>query len=184
MKLIKRFFLIIFVIIVAMNSKNILKHFYPYKYKQDVLTYSKKYNVDPYLILAIIKAESNFNENATSAKNAHGLMQITSETAQWASEKMKIDNYNDQMLYEPKFNIDMGCWYVSDLTKEFNGNIDLVLAAYNGGRGNVQKWLNSQNHSSDGKTLEYIPFKETDKYVKKVKVNYNIYKYLYGTDSK
>lgn len=184
MKLIKKAILITFIIIVAMNAKNILRHFYPYKYKQDIITYSKKYNVDPYLVLAIIKAESNFNENATSAKNAHGLMQITSETGLWASEKMKIVNYNDNMLYKPQFNINMGSWYVSDLTKEFNGNIDLVLAAYNGGRGNVQKWLSSTDHSSDGKTLEYIPFKETDKYVKKVKVNYNIYKYLYDSNSK
>ena len=165
-------------------AKSIARYCYPLKYSNYVAKYSKQYDLDPYFVMAVIKAESNFNENATSAKNAHGLMQITSETAQWASEKMKIENYNDKMLYEPKFNIDMGCWYVSDLTKEFNGNIDLVLAAYNGGRGNVQKWLNSQNHSSDGKTLEYIPFKETDKYVKKVKVNYSIYKYLYGADSK
>ena len=73
----------------------------------------------------------------------------------------------------------MGCWYLSDLKKEFNGNMDLVLAAYNGGRGNVEKWLKDSNTSPDGQNLKNIPFKETDKYVKKVNTNYNIYKYLY-----
>jgi soluble lytic murein transglycosylase len=86
------------------------------------------------------------------------------------------------MLNDPEFNIRIGCWYLNNLNTEFKYNTEVVLAAYNGGRGNVQKWLKSSEHSSDGKTLKYIPFKETDKYVKKVRVNYRIYKYLYGND--
>ena len=69
---------------------------------------------------------------------------------------------------------------INNLNVEFNGNIELVIAAYNGGRGNVQKWLNNKEYSADGKTLINIPFKETDKYVKKVKTNYNIYLKLYN----
>ena len=57
--------------------------------------------------------------------------------------------------------------------------MDLVLAAYNAGRGNVQKWLKDNRYSSDGETLSYIPFAETDKYVKKVKVNFDVYRFLY-----
>ena len=55
-----------------------------------------------------------------------------------------------------------------------------VIAAYNAGRGRVQEWLNSNQHSDDGKNLTYISFKETDKYVKKVNVYYNIYRSLYS----
>lgn len=175
----KIFIVIVLILAAALNYKNIIKVFYPLKYSDYVIKYSRKYDLDPYFVTAVIKTESNFNENARSSKNAYGLMQITSDTAEWVASKMNIDNFNTSMLYDPETNINMGCWYLDDLKKEFNGNMELVLAAYNGGRGNVEKWLKSEKHSSNGKDLEYIPFKETDKYVKKVKVSYNVYKYLY-----
>lgn len=167
-----------------MNVKSIGRLFFPLKYQDNIIKYSKKYNLDFYLVAAVIKTESNFNERAKSNKDAYGLMQITPDTAEWAAEKMNISNFKTEMLYDPEFNISMGCWYLDNLKEEFKGNPDVVLAAYNGGRGNVQKWLKSSDHSLDGKNLSYIPFKETDKYVKKVKVNYSIYKYLYGNDKK
>lgn len=162
-----------------MNIVNIIKLFFPLKYYNYIVKYSQTYALDPYLVSAVIKTESNFKEEARSHKNAYGLMQITPDTAEWAAEKMNIKDFNVSMLNDPEFNIKMGCWYLNNLREEFDGNIDVALAAYNGGRGNVQKWLKSSDHSADGKNLHYIPFKETDKYVKKVKVNYNIYKYLY-----
>ncbi len=171
-------------LILLMNAKNIIKHFFPLKYSENIIKYSYKYELDPYLVAAVIKTESNFNKEAKSNKNAYGLMQITPDTAEWAAEKMSIKNFNTSMLKDAEFNINMGCWYLDNLKEEFDNNIELVLAAYNGGRGNVQKWLKNEEHSVDGKKLNYIPFKETDKYVKKVKVNYNIYKYLYSNDKK
>lgn len=183
MKITKRALGIIFLIILIMNAKNIVKTFFPLKYSENIIKYSKEYNLDPFLVAAVIKTESNFDEGAKSNKNAYGLMQITPDTAEWAAEKMNINSFKTEMLYNPDFNIRMGCWYLNNLKEEFNDNNELVLAAYNGGRGNVQKWLKSAEHSVDGKNLHYIPFKETDKYIKKVKVNYNIYKYLYKEDN-
>lgn len=167
------------VIIVLVFGKSIARYFYPIQYSNYIVKYANEYNVDPYLIAAVIKAESNFDEAAISNKNAYGLMQITPETAKWAAKKMGISDFSVDMLMTPEFNIKMGCWYINDLKNEFNGNIEVVLAAYNGGRGNVKKWLNEKEHSSDGRNLHYIPFEETNKYVKRVKLNYNIYKYLY-----
>lgn len=184
MKGIKRAIGFIALIVLLMNAKNIIKYFYPLRYVDSIVKYSCKYELDPYLVAAVIKTESNFNKNAKSNKNAYGLMQITPDTAHWAAEKMGVKNFKTDMLNDADFNINMGCWYLDNLKDEFDNNMDLVLAAYNGGRGNVQKWLKSSQHSSDGKKLHYIPFKETDKYVKKVKVNCNIYKYLYKNDKK
>jgi soluble lytic murein transglycosylase len=178
LKLTKKLIAVVFLALLIINAKNIVRQFYPLKYEQYIVQYSQKYNLDPYLVAAVIKTESGFNKNVRSNKDAIGLMQITPDTAKWAAEKMEIYNFKEDMLYDPQFNINMGCWYINNLETEFEGNTDLVLAAYNGGRGNVQKWL--KEHSSDGKNLQYIPFKETDKYVKKVKVNYKIYKYLYN----
>lgn len=179
MKFIKRVIAIFILILIIVNVKNIAKRFYPLKYLEYIKEYSQEYNLDPYLVIAVIRTESGFKENVKSNKNAIGLMQITPDTAAWAAEKMGIYNFRVNMLNDPQFNIRMGCWYINNLKNEFNGNIELVLAAYNGGRGNVQKWLKDSGHSYDGKNLHYIPFKETDKYIKKVKVSYEVYKYLY-----
>lgn len=179
MKLIKRAVVFILVVLVILNAKNVAKHYFPLKYSKYIIKYSQKYNLDPYLVAAVIKTESNFIEDAKSNKNAKGLMQITPDTAEWAAEKMGIKGFKEEMLSDPEFNIRMGCWYLNNLKEEFDDNIEVVLAAYNGGRGNVQKWLKDSDHSADGKNLHYIPFKETDKYVKKIRVNYRVYKYLY-----
>ena len=151
---------------------------FPPKYSNYVVEYSKEYNVDPMLVMAVMKAESNFNENAESKKDARGLMQITGSTGTWIAEQIGVKNFNVDMLKEPKVSIQFACWYLNNLTKEF-GNEDLVVAAYNAGRGNVQKWLNDDKYSKDGEMLDYIPFKETDKYVKKVNAYKNIYTSLY-----
>ncbi|MCI6277980.1 MAG: lytic transglycosylase domain-containing protein [Clostridium sp.] len=181
MKLIKRIIipLVSFLIIIIL-AKVCITYLYPFKYKDIIMEESKKYDISPYFVASVIKAESGFNSDARSHKNAKGLMQLTEETAYDVANQMGIEGYDVSMLHEPEVNIAMGCWYLDDLNKEFNGDMDLVLAAYNAGRGNVQKWLKDNRYSSDGKTLSYIPFAETDKYVKKVKVNFDVYRFLYG----
>lgn len=179
LKFISKIVIVLLVIMAVLNAKNIIKYYFPLKYSDYVVRYSKEYNLDPHFVMAVIKTESNFNPDIRSGKNAIGLMQITPETAKWAAEKMNITDFTENMLNDPEFNIKMGCWYLNDLNTEFNGDMKLVLAAYNGGRGNVQKWLKNSEHSMDGQSLQYIPFKETDKYIKKVEVSYKVYRYLY-----
>lgn len=172
-------FIVILLVILIIEMSKIVNILFPLNYTEFIYKYSHEYNLNPFLIAAVIKTESNYNAKARSAKDAYGLMQITPSTAVWAAKEMKLNNYTNEKLLDPEFNISMGCWYLDNLKKEFNGNMDLVLAAYNGGRGNVEKWLADSSHSKDGFNLHYIPFKETDKYIKKVKVNYNIYIFLY-----
>lgn len=157
------------------------KYIFPYKYSENVNQFSKEYDIDPLLVLAIIKTESNFNQNAVSTREAKGLMQIMDKTGEWAAEKIGINYFLPNMLFDPKLNIQMGCWYLANLEQEFI-DLDLVIAAYNGGSGNVTKWLDDEKYSKDGKKIDYIPFPETKKYVDKVKTNYSIYKYLYRND--
>ncbi|KAA8669109.1 lytic transglycosylase domain-containing protein [Clostridium sp. MT-14] len=180
MKFISKIVVIMIVAMAVLNAKNIVRYYFPLRYSDYIVKYSKDYNLDPYFVMAVIKTESNFKADIRSSKNAIGLMQITPDTAKWAAEKMDIRSFREDMLNDPEFNIKMGCWYLKDLSTEFDGNMKLVLAAYNGGRGNVQKWLKDSQHSADGENLHYIPFKETDKYIKKVEVSYKVYKYLYG----
>lgn len=160
-------------------GKRIVKKNYPLIYKECILAYSKEYQLDPYLVAAVIKTESNFKVKAASHKSAKGLMQLMDDTSKWISIQLKMKDFNLETVYEPENNIHFGTWYLSYLSKKYNGNTKLILAAYNGGMGNVSNWLTNPEYSKDGVNLDYIPFKETENYVKKVNVNYNIYKYLY-----
>lgn len=156
------------------------KYVYPYKYAEYVNKYSEEYELEPYLVLAVIKTESNFNQEVVSNKDAKGLMQIMDTTGEWVAEELELNDFETSMLFDPELNIKIGCWYLKNLEDEFDGNLDLILAAYNGGSGNVNKWLSQEEYSLDGENLDYIPFPETKKYVDRVNLNYNIYKYLYN----
>ena len=136
---------------------------YPVAYSEYIYKYANKNDLDPYLVMAVIKVESNFVPEAHSGY-AGGLMQLTEETAQWNADDMGI-TYFDYM--DPETNIMLGCHYLKHLIDTY-GNIDTALAAYNGGMGNVASWLSDSRYSSDGKTLNDIPFPETKNYVVKV----------------
>lgn len=162
---------------------------YPIGYKSMIVEYSKEYNLDPYLVASIINVESKYDKDALSQKDARGLMQISPSTGKWASEVLGIENYSEDILFDPETNIRIGTWYLSTLFKEFNNNLDSVLAAYNAGSGNVNKWLNDENYSRDKTSLAIIPFQETKDYLVRVKKNYKVYstvykKYIMNTSDK
>ena len=152
-----------------------MKALYPLRYSEYINMYSDEYNLDKYLVMALIKTESNYIYDAHSSV-ASGLMQITSETAAWIAEKTDIvlDDINN-----PKTNINMGCYYLSYLLDYYNNNETLALCAYNAGMGNVNKWLKNEEYSKDGKTLDIIPFAETNQYIEKIEKNKKIYINLY-----
>jgi soluble lytic murein transglycosylase len=152
---------------------------YPLTYSVHVEKYADEYGLDKNLVYSIIKAESGFDPQAISPRDAKGLMQILDSTGEWAAEKIKINDFESSMLFEPKVNIRIGCWYIARLLNQYDQNIELALAAYNAGSGNVSKWLKDSSISSNGKTLDRIPFEETKNYVDKIKKYNNMYKKLY-----
>ena len=152
---------------------------YPIGYGSLIVKYSKEYNIDPYLVASIINVESKYDKYAISSKEARGLMQIGPQTGQWASEEIGIEGYNEDLLFDPDTNIKIGTWYIDRLFKEFDGKLDLVLAAYNAGSGNVSKWLLDEDICKDGVNLNKIPFKETEDYLVRVKDSYKVYSKVY-----
>ena len=118
------------------------------EYDRDIVLISEKHKIDPYLVKAVIKAESNFNPDAVSPKNAQGIMQLIPETA---------SDYGVDDPFDAKENMEGGVQYLKDLLEYFDGDLKLSLAAYNAGKGSVIK---------HGFTIP--PYPETTDYISKV----------------
>lgn len=150
-----------------------MKIAYPQEYAEYVTRYAEECEVDPLLIYAIIKAESDFNPEAKSHNGAKGLMQLMDKTAIELSKNKEVD------LYDPETNIRLGTYYFSQLLEKYNSQVGIALAAYNAGMGNVNNWIERGTIQVDGSDLENIPYKETNMYVRRILNDYEMYRKLY-----
>lgn len=174
-----KLFLIFTACFVAVLLPLTLYAVFPCKYKSEVYSIVDGTNIPPQLTFAIIKAESSFKKDKISSKGAVGLMQIMPDTANYVSKL--FFGGEDFDLFCPKDNILYGVTYLLYLFKKFPDQTT-ALCAYNAGEGNVQNWLKEKAFSSDGKSLDKIPFEETRTYVERVTLYAKIYKVLYFLD--
>jgi len=142
------------------------------KFENYIEFYAKTYNLDEKIVKAVIKVESDFDENALSNKGAAGLMQLTPSTFEYCGSLPLIgcesdDKRKTRDIFDPNDNIASGCAYLRYLYDKFNTELE-VLCAYNAGEGTVKGWLSDKKYSSDGKTLTAVPYKETYDFAKKV----------------
>jgi soluble lytic murein transglycosylase len=133
--------------------------------------------LEPSLILAVIMAESSFRESAESPVGARGLMQIMPATAEDIAARMGMTDFSPEDVWRPEINIAMGSFYLNRLYAMY-GDVELALAAYNAGQGNVNRWLADPDFSSDGQTLNEIPFRETENYLQRVLQIQKIYEII------
>ena len=178
--------ILIILLIILFNvlkvQNRILEIIYPKGYNNFVELYAKEYQVDEYLIYALIKAESNFNPEAVSGKDAKGLMQLVPSTAYDVAKNLELNLTEEEIeekLLNVDFNINLGTKYLSILLEKYQ-NIQLALTAYNAGIGTVDKWISEGTIKDDGTDIENIPYKETNQYVRKILRDYKIYQDLYN----
>lgn len=170
------------IVILCILCISILKKvFYPLTHFEIVKSEASKNGIDPYLVMAIIKTESGFNNEATSKKDARGLMQIMDTTASDINSEINVVDSVNENLYDENINIALGCKYFSNLINKYNGNYYIAICAYNAGMGNVDKWIEQgvlDKSLNNYKDIS-LPFKETEIYLKKVIVRYKMYRLLY-----
>ncbi|MBI3891874.1 MAG: lytic transglycosylase domain-containing protein [Candidatus Wallbacteria bacterium] len=156
---------------------------YPVVFVEEFAEQCRVRTVSPYLALAITREESRFQPDNRSWADARGLMQVVPSTGEWIAKKAPMAGYAPGRLYEPGFNIAEGVWYLAYLLDKFSSYPSpeiLAMAAYNGGPGNVGKWLKQFGDLPLDEFVERIPLEETRNYVKKVTASLLAYERLYG----
>lgn len=154
----------------------VYKLVYPLHYAAKINAYSSIWNLDPYLVISLIKEESHFNSNAKSSSGAVGLMQLIPSTANFTAKNYKL-YYNS--LYNPDDNLKLGTAYLSYVIKDCD-NVLYAIAGYNGGHNNIKTWQKYTINNDIDEVIENIPYPESKHYVRKVFSTYwnynNIYK--------
>ena len=153
---------------------------FPLPYRKSLEEYCRAQMLDPYLMAALIRQESEFNPKAVSPANARGLAQVLPSTGRQLSRKLKIPRYRTAMLFTPDTNLKLGTYYLKQLSDELQGKWEAALASYNAGKSHVTTWMASANYREPAEFVESIPFAETRVYVQSVLRNAEVYRKLYG----
>ena len=161
-------------------NDEIAKIYYPVKYMNFIDHYSEVENVDPYMVISLIRQESVFHEGAISKARAMGLMQIIPSLGLKIAEGLNLGEISEQELLNPSLNLKIGITHFGELMKRFNGNFIYAVAAYNSSETKVKEWMSKNKNLSVFEFLEEIPYFETRKYVKMNVRNYLNYLRLYS----
>lgn len=152
-------------------------YLYPQAYWNLVRTHAEKKELDPYLIVSLIRQESLFDAAAVSRANAYGLMQLLPTTA---AKLTDLPLNGGSALTDPTLNIRLGTTYLRGLLERYQGSLILALGAYNAGEKAADKWLARFGELEPDEFIENISYGETRRYVKLVLRNYRTYIRMYG----
>ena len=153
---------------------------FPLPYRHSLEEYSRQQSLDPFLVAALIRQESEFNTKAVSRSNARGLTQVMPSTGRQLSRQLKIPRYSTSMLFKPDMNLKIGTFYLKALSDQLQGKWEQTLASYNAGKSRVNSWTAAANYHEPAEFVESIPFSETRVYVQSVLRNAEVYRRLYG----
>lgn len=158
---------------------------YPKAYGTIVKRHAVRRKLDPLLIYSMMRQESAFQEHVISSAGARGLIQIMPFTGRRLARIMGWKGFKNSDLFEPEINIALSTLYVRMNSDLFEGHLPATIASYNAGEHAVVRWISSRKDLEDWEFIEEIPYRETNKYTKRVMRNYWMYQYLYtGQGSK
>ena len=156
---------------------------YPTPFLDLVVYWSARMNIDPWLIMGVIREESAFKVGVVSYAGAVGLMQLLVKTAKDHIKNIKTEEplvvTNRESLKNPNVNIPLGIDYFRTAANQFNYNPFYMVPSYNSGRGSVRSWIKKRGELSTADFVESIPYTQTRDYTKRVIESYFIYQILY-----
>ena len=153
--------------------------YFPVLERETLISSSKQNGLDPVLVAALIRQESNFNPRATSPVGARGLMQLMPPVGKDLAAAQGIGPWDPDMLYEPATNIKLGTAHLKGLVRKYT-DVVKILAAYNAGESRVEKWSTKTGAGDSEVFTERIPFVETRDYVRTILRNRAYYQALYS----
>ena len=152
---------------------------FPFPYQQIIIENAQQEEINPLLVVSVMRKESSFAPEVSSWAGAVGLMQLLPSTARWVSQQTDLSDY---VLTKPADNIKIGTWYIAHNHQRYKNNSLLAIASYNAGTGNVSQWKKRYSLKDPDLFVEKIPFPETKDYVEGVFSNYWNYLRLYNPD--
>lgn len=136
-----------------------------------------RHGLDPNLLFAIMRVESVYQRGIISYAGAIGLTQIMPRTGRLIAEARGMEDFDTGDLVDPAVNLDFAAWYLASLIERFDGHLPLAIASYNGGPHNVRRWLRQHGPAQPVDAfLEFIPFEQTHRYVRRVLTHYQAYR--------
>jgi len=165
---------------IAALPRSLWEALFPRTYWRELRTYALANHLDPFLVAALVRQESEFNPVAVSTANALGLMQLLPATGKRVAREARLRHFQAGMLFDPAINLELGTRYFKRILDSYDGRVAYALAAYNAGRERVDEWRKDGDYRDVAEFVESIPFTETREYVQAVMRNSNLYHRLYG----
>lgn len=153
---------------------------YPRPYESTILRYAGERDLDENLVYGIMRQESGFRADIESWANARGLLQLMQSTANDMARLTGRGSVSSRQLFNPTINIELGTMFIRRMSDHFDQHPAVVIASYNGGMGNVGRWLRERGELPLDLWVEEIPYAQTQHYVKGVTTTYWVYAWLYG----
>jgi soluble lytic murein transglycosylase len=150
---------------------------YPIVHREAIILESRRRNLDPALVAAIIRQESGFNPRATSSAGARGLMQMMPSVGRAVARSIDVPEWRSDLLYQPDINLQLGIRHLEAFISRYEA--PYALAAYNAGESRLVRWLRRPGARDPELFVERIPFTETRDYVRIVLRNRAMYRALY-----
>ena len=152
---------------------------YPFPFRELVTSRARELGLDPYLLAGLIRQESAFVPDIVSAAGAIGLTQVMPATGRQVAGTIGPRGFRTEMLETPELNVHLGTRFLSELFGRYDGDIPLILSAYNAGPTRANRWRRLPEAEDPYRFTERIPFAETRRYVKNVTRNWALYRWLY-----
>ncbi len=162
-------------------NRDLLEVVYPFPHRNLIFARALETGVDPWLVAGLIRQESAFVEAIGSVAGALGLMQVMPATGRELARAIGPAGYETESLRTAEVNVHLGTRYLAELMQRYDGDLRLMLSAYNAGPTRANRWRNFPEFADADRFVERIPFYETRNYVKSVSRNRTLYRWLYGT---